>query len=121
MVDKSWLYQQGGRPVIYQSDEEYYQLPDSHKYRHKVYDPLKGIDFTWEREWRIHTNELILDPSETTVIVPNRGWVENFKQEHIDSIESDIMIFKKDAWMMIDKYPWHFIALEDLGVHVNWG
>jgi hypothetical protein len=33
-------------------------------------DPTKGIDFTWEREWRIKTEYLRLDPRETLVVVP---------------------------------------------------
>jgi hypothetical protein len=31
MVDKRWLYERGGRPVIYQSNVEFDELPESKK------------------------------------------------------------------------------------------
>lgn len=36
MIDKSWLYEKGGRPVIYESEEEYELLHESQRYRHKL-------------------------------------------------------------------------------------
>src|SRR5262245_35390730 len=53
MVPKTWLFERGGRPVIYQPDEEFDDLPESHRWRHVRFEPLNGVDFTWEREWRI--------------------------------------------------------------------
>lgn len=52
MVPKQWLYAQGGRPVIYQSDAEFYDLPEAIRWRHVRYEPTSAppIDFTWERE-----------------------------------------------------------------------
>src|SRR5712691_5760683 len=84
MVSKEWLFQKGGRPVIYQAQDEYDLLPGALKYRHVRYEPDRGVDHTWEREWRIRTDELILDPDVTTFIVPTRQWVDKFKQEHAD-------------------------------------
>jgi len=75
MLPKTWLFGRGGRPVIYQSDDEYSLLHDSQKYRHVRYAP-DTIDFTWEREWRIQTDELLLEPEHTTVVVPTRAWEE---------------------------------------------
>lgn len=49
MFDKSKIFELGGRPVIYQSKEEYDCLPESIKYRHVTYNPGE-IDFCWERE-----------------------------------------------------------------------
>jgi len=121
MVDKGWLYEKGGRPVIYQSDEEYDLLHDLHKYRHKSYDPLKNIDFTWEREWRIKVDELKLEPQKTTLIVPDRGWVDSFKDKHTNQVRAQTMIFGENGWLMVDEFIWHFIALEDLGVNIKWG
>jgi len=63
-VTKDWLFARGGRPVIYQPDSEYEQLPESLRYRHVRYEP-PGIDFTWEREWRLCANELRLEPEST--------------------------------------------------------
>ena len=69
-VNKLWLYRKGGRPVIYDHPDALSTFPEKHRYRFATYDPDRGKDFTWEREWRIKTNSLTLDPKETLVIVP---------------------------------------------------
>ena len=76
IIDKNWLYSKGGRPVIYQSNDEYEYLHEDIRYRHVRFEPTRGIDFTWEREWRIKADELILDPTKTTFIIPTRTWYE---------------------------------------------
>ncbi len=40
------------------------------------------FDFSWEREWRIKTNELQLDPSQTSILVPDESWAQKLIQEH---------------------------------------
>ncbi|MBN1254682.1 MAG: hypothetical protein JXA50_05350 [Deltaproteobacteria bacterium] len=116
MVDKTWLWERGGRPVIYQSDEEYNLLHEQQRWRHKIYDPLVGIDFTWEREWRIKVDELDLDPSKTTVIVPKRLYIEQIKTTHSKRIQGVVLSLGEEAAGFVEPLPWHFIALEDLGV-----
>jgi hypothetical protein len=69
-VSKKWLFEKGGRPVIYDHVDAFQQYPDSLRHRFVPYDPTNGVDFTWEREWRIKTDELMLDPKHTLVIVP---------------------------------------------------
>jgi hypothetical protein len=69
-VSKSWLFGKGGRPVIYDHPDNYASFPEKEKYRFVPYNPAKGVDFTWEREWRIRTGNLTLDPRETLVVVP---------------------------------------------------
>lgn len=69
-VSKKWLFAQGGRPVIYDHPDSSGELPEGLRYRFVPYDPARGIDFTWEREWRIRTDSLELDPKETLVVVP---------------------------------------------------
>ena len=51
MVRKDWLFYFGGRPVIYQTEEEYDLLGEEAKWRHVTYNPLLDppVDFTWER------------------------------------------------------------------------
>lgn len=71
-VSKKWLFKQGGRPVIYQPASEYEAPPDELKHRHVTYDPTKGIDFTWEREWRVKASALTLNPVEALIVVPTR-------------------------------------------------
>jgi hypothetical protein len=100
MVDKKWLYQQGGRPVIYGPDTDFETLPEEMKYRHVLFRlgyPYE-VDYTWEREWRIRTDELVLTPSDVTLVVPDRA--------------------TKEVLLKCLKGDWHFIVLSDLGVAV---
>lgn len=69
-VSKSWLYAQGGRPVIYDATAVLELLPPALRYRFVSYSPDADDDVSWEREWRVHTQELSLDPAHTLVIVP---------------------------------------------------
>ena len=68
-VKKIDAYKRGARPVIYQRDDEYESLPESHRWRHCTYNPAGIPDFAWEREWRIQSNRFELDPESTTVLV----------------------------------------------------
>jgi hypothetical protein len=99
MVSKLWLFQQGGRPVIYQPDGEYDLLPEVLRYRHVRYEPDQ-VDFTWEREWRIQTKTLPLDLQQTTFVVPSRAWEDRFRSEGFRDL--------------------HFLVLDDLGMKVDW-
>jgi len=116
MVDKIWLWNKGGRPVIYQSDEEYELLHESQRYRHKRYEPDKGIDFTWEREWRVLASELPLEPEKTTLIVPNRSWEDWLIKKHTNSVQWSVMAAGSAGHFYVESYPWHFISLSDLGI-----
>lgn len=69
-VSKKWLFEKGGRPVIYDHSNAFSQYPESLRHRFVPYAPTDGVDFTWEREWRIKADELILDPKHTLVVVP---------------------------------------------------
>lgn len=76
MFSKHWLYERGGRPVIYQSDAEFHQMSEGSRWRHVRYEPsvVPPIDFTWEREWRIQCDELQFSPSQVALVVPNQEW-----------------------------------------------
>lgn len=120
MVEKRWLFERGGRPVIYQPDTEYNLLHDELKYRHVPYNPTaeKPIDTTWEREWRIQTDELRLDPDRTTVVVPNRDWEDYILTNYSKvSVNFDTWITNRiDLNTVVQSPKWHLIVLEDLGV-----
>lgn len=77
-ITKKYLYSEGGRPVIYESDKEFYLLPEDIKWRHVLYDPClkEPRDFTWEREWRIKRDEVYLHHEEVIIIVPDISWEE---------------------------------------------
>ena len=117
MMDKASLYELGGRPVIYQPDTDFDLLHASQRYRHKRYEPHSGVDFTWEREWRICTKALDLDPDMVTLVVPNRRWADYFHDCHAMMIRANAIELEEFAWQA-EKCPWHFLVLEDLGVHV---
>lgn len=79
-VKKTWLFEKGGRPAIYQSPHEFNELLDSKKYLHVNYnpsDPEAGQDFAWEREWRYKDNGegLLLEPVETVIFIKNREYL----------------------------------------------
>jgi len=80
-VPKEWLFQRGGRPVIYQSDAEYERLPGDFRWRHCRYEP-PDVDFTWEREWRIPLERLNLDPAQTWIFVPTTEIAAHFAERH---------------------------------------
>jgi len=84
MFTKKWIFQQGGRPIIYQPDKEFQTLPDEIKWRHVRYEPdiESPIDFSWEREWRINSNVLHINPAYAFVIVPNHQWAQRLIEIH---------------------------------------
>ena len=56
--------------MIYDRPDTINELSPDQKYRFVPYDPTRGIDFTWEREWRLRGEHLALDPRQTLVVVP---------------------------------------------------
>ena len=120
MVDKRWLFEKGGRPVIYQPEEEYNLLHVDQRYRHKRYEPDKTDieDFSWEREWRIQTAELRFGPEHTTLVVPNRDWEQKVLEPLFRKIQSASALgVTLPKPTQIDL--WHVIVLEDLGVSLR--
>lgn len=118
MFDKTWAYARGGRPVIYQSDGEFDALPEGMRWRHVRYDPLgiPPIDFTWEREWRIRTDNLTFSPADAALIVLNEEWEESVldiwdSQQDLE-IEAYSTIFEQTiAEQMRDSFPWRIVRL----------
>ncbi len=109
-VSKRWAYAQSGRPVVYQTDAEFHQLPESHKWRHVRYEPNAEppIDFSWEREWRIQADELYLPPGQARIVVPHESWALALGQEHLDNEETKIQMEAMaygDEWLMQDPEP----------------
>lgn len=121
MVDKAYVFARGGRPVIYQPEGDFERLSDDLRYRHVRFElgsEQGDIDFTWEREWRIHTDELPLVPDETTVILPQRRWRDGLVDVHFDGVHRQLAEHGLDAARSVVPYPWHVIVLEDLGVPI---
>ena len=106
-VPKAWLFRLGGRPVIYQSSAEYNSLPEPIRWRHMRYEPDADppFDFSWEREWRIHTTELQLDPTQASILVPDEQWAQELIHEHTidEHIEREFRAAEYgEEWLM---YP----------------
>lgn len=105
-VGKKWLYAQGGRPVIYDHPSAFASFPSEHQYRFVPYDPANGIDYTWEREWRVNCDALTLDPNETLVIVPTSDEAFDIVYELAD-LEADwddeqpVGVYHKPKWLAV--------------------
>lgn len=104
-VSKKWLFEQGGRHVIYDSSHE--NISESQLYRWVEYDINLGIDNTWEREWVIKTDFLKLDCKQALVVVPTSeeafDLMYNFSEIDADYHESgDIEnFFHAPKWLCV--------------------
>ncbi len=106
-VNKRWLFSQGGRPVIYDHPDFKTKYPDNFLYRFCPYDPENGIDYTWEREWRIEMKELRLDSKHTLVIVPTSAEAFEIVYENsnleadVDSDGVSMGVFHTPTWLAV--------------------
>jgi hypothetical protein len=119
MLDKTYLFARGGRPVIYQPPSELGALPADIQYRHVDYDPVEGVDWTWEREWRVKADKLELDPAYVTLIVPRRSDADSLKEEYFNQQRGLVESYESTDFLeLMQTFPWHFLVLEDLGISV---
>jgi hypothetical protein len=119
IFEKRWIFAQRGRPVIYQTDGEFSQLPEELRWRHVRYEPNRDepIDFTWEREWRIKCGALTFDPSSAGIVVPDEDWAQRMISEH--ETEQNFKVFQYsemlDDEMLAEQYrepfPWRISRL----------
>ncbi len=83
---KKNIFNLGGRPVIYSTFEECKSEEKNIKtnWRYVSYDPNKGQknDFTWEREWRVNSNEISFTPENVKLVFPNKWWIDRFVKDH---------------------------------------
>lgn len=118
MFNKKWIFQQGGRPVFYQSDKEFNLLPDELKWRHVRYEPdlEQPIDFSWEREWRIYCKYLEINPAYASIVVPNHNWAKRLIEIH--DYEQDMIVRQYSvideliAEMAREPFQWHICVLD---------
>lgn len=80
IMEKTEIFELGGRPVIYQPKSEYRKLPPELRYRHMSFNPCEGLDFTWEREWRVPSGVDISDENACLLVrtktQADRLWVD---------------------------------------------
>lgn len=124
-VTKDWLFERGGRPVIYQSESEYGSLPEPLRWRHVRYEPHNGIDFTWEREWRIHTDKLVLTPEQVLFVLPTAKEAFEFVYEQGSEVTDWAVDFNEigdpvsaDPITTFQKAKWLAVSLDFFGVSV---
>jgi hypothetical protein len=113
IVKKAWLFERGGRPVIYQPDSEYALLPENLRYRHVRYEPnaTPPIDLTWEREWRIRIDELRLEPGNSEIVVLDGEHLAQLEADHahrenLRVADLSLMIGDAAAEQQREAYPW---------------
>jgi len=118
MFEKKWVYKRGGRPVIYQPDDDFYRLPEELRWRHVRFELCDEavIDFTWEREWRIACDELVFTPADAVIVVPDGQWAGTLCQLH--EIDQDMLVQQyalvmdqQIAELWRDTFRWHLVTL----------
>jgi len=123
IYDKTHVYSQGGRPVIYQSDSEFLALPDELRWRHMRYEPIvippaeRPTDFTWEREWRVQCESFSAAPNLAGFILPTYGWANRLLRAHHE--QQDLIVYEYSQIMdlyLAEQYrellPWRLFVLE---------
>ena len=118
VIEKRWIYAKGGRPVIYQTGDEFALLPEELRWRHVTYEPNRErpIDFTWEREWRIKCDYLDIDPSYSGIIVPDSRWLQRMIAEHEEEqhflvLEYSSVLDEDLAQQCREEFPWRISPL----------
>jgi len=118
MFEKKWIFERGGRPVIYQPDSDFDLLPEDLRWRHVRFEPTGDtiIDWTWEREWRVCCNELVFTPAEAIIVVPNEQWASELRRIH--NIDQDLTvelyaqaIDRAIAENWREQFPWRVVLL----------
>ena len=113
---KNWIFEIGGRPVIYQSESEYKFLTEENKWRHMRLDLSedKFVDFTWEREWRVKIESLSFSCEFVSIVLPNKNWEERFiadmNEESWWFAYSWTIALDDDAWWYDTGNPWHTVT-----------
>ncbi len=84
---KRYVFELGGRAVIYAPDYEKNLIHEDSMWRYMRHDPLAysdktpyGVDFTWEREWRLPDASLEVTNC-MSIIVPNDDYAQRFHND----------------------------------------
>ncbi|HEX7517301.1 MAG TPA: hypothetical protein VF345_08460 [Chthoniobacterales bacterium] len=118
LFSKSYVFARGGRPVIYQPDAEFSFLPNALRWRHVRFDLSGGapVDFTWEREWRLPTEDLRFEFSDVEVVLPDEYFRDRFVSEaDADSFQhawAYTHVLGEVAWAYDTGNPWRTVALK---------
>ena len=92
---KSFIYNKGGRHVIYENKEIMKKLLQENEYWRIVdldlTDPKTIVDWTHEREWRV-PEELSFGYSNIEVIVKDSGYYRKLVKRCIETERTDILV-----------------------------
>lgn len=111
-VKKQWLFERGGRPVIYLREDERKYLQPEVDFLFEPYAPGE-LDFTWLREWRVKTECLVLSPADTVLIFPDENEARGIAYELVGHYEyqgPDMEPLLEADWDL----SWRFVTLERL-------
>ena len=124
LFKKSFIFDRGGRPVIYQPESDYGILPRELQYRHVTFD-LGKVDFTWEREWRMQVDKIEFTDADIHVLVPSNTHAENLFLQFSSSepefgygVDGDE--FVRDYLGHSAQYNLKVISLDILGLKDPW-
>ena len=106
---RPWLYQKGALPVIYEPNSLLESLPPEQRWRHVEFDLTKPVDFTWQREWRLHQAIVSFTEEDVILVIPD---TEDLK-EHLWEFVVDVQD-EHGELMICGGYfnRWNFIPLE---------
>lgn len=94
MFPKPYVFERGGRPVIYEQVEKAKEiLPEDEWWRIvrlDLNDPENIIDWTHEREWRV-PGGFEFDLSEATIVLPSKVGYDRFLKLCTEDDNSDIL------------------------------
>lgn len=120
LYDKRYVFDQGGRPVIYQPDSEFELLPEELRWRHMRYEPNadRPIDFTWEREWRVQTPGFAVTPEVAGIVVPDDEWGRKLIEQHEKLQDNRVHEFSQimerfEAEQYRDRFPWNLYVVNE--------
>ena len=76
------------------------------------------VDFTWEREWRLHADELRFDSSCASIIVPDAEWEARMLADHEDDQDWNVLAYSQImdsslAELLREPFKWTITALRE--------
>lgn len=117
-IKKEYLYNLGGRPVIYGDSDDYDKLTKDWKWRFVHFTPGE-YDFTWLREWRLPLSSLDLSYENCFLIVDSNSDFWDMQDLFMDLNDIDVDAEPMDGGVYTT-YTGHFtrkykvISLEEI-------
>ena len=120
-VAKEWLFGLGGRPVIYEHPDAFKSYPEAQRFRLAPLSFKEGLDFTWEREWRMPGASVRLDPRHTLVVVPTAEAAFDLMDRSVDPPDGEGTTGSEDIAQNYRFPKWMAVSLDLFGLRVDAG